>query len=303
MKIATVVVTHNRPQLLAQVLAAMHAQTRPADAVFVIDNASDAETIALLRTMQGITVERSEINLGGTGGFTRGLQLACAAGFDWIWLLDDDAIPRREALLELEQAMPALPATAAALCGTVREFGAIATTHRRWFSRLLGVEQPVSRHLYGGAPVAIDTGSFVGFLVSAASIARVGLPDPAYFLAYDDTEFSLRLKRAGLTLWLVPASIVDHMRTRQGRLRASSFERKHYFNVRNRIVVKMRYAAWPLLSGASACLVGVGLWLRSRHPFQMASFCILRKAIADGCGARLGGYPATLARLERAAKN
>lgn len=59
MKIATVVVRHNRPQLPAEIIAALPAQTRPADAVFAIDNASGAETTALLQALSSITVERS----------------------------------------------------------------------------------------------------------------------------------------------------------------------------------------------------------------------------------------------------
>ena len=293
-RIAAVVVTHDRPELLQKVIDALHAQSRPCDRIFIVDNASGAITQALLEPLTNLAVLRSDINLGGTGGFTLGLEQACAEKYDWVWLLDDDAIPRRDALAELENALCHVPGKIGAVCGTVREFGEVATMHRRTFTPLLGREATVSTTEYATPIVAIDTGSFVGFMVNATAVATVGLPDPAFFLAYDDTEYSLRLKQAGFNIWLIPPSIVDHMRTVTGRLRSTEFGIKHYFNIRNRIVVKKRYARLPYLAGMTAWLFGLGLWLRSPSRFQARSWRILARAVSDGHHSRLGRYPRTL---------
>ena len=293
-RIAAVVVTHDRPELLQRVINALHAQARPCDRIFIVDNASGTVTQALLEPLTGLTVLRSDINLGGTGGFTLGLKRACAEDYDWIWLLDDDAIPRLDALAELENALCHVPGRIGAVCGTVREFGQVATMHRRMFTPLLGREATVSTTDYAEPMVAIDTGSFVGFMVKATAVASVGLPDPAFFLAYDDTEYSLRLKHAGFGIWLIPSCIVDHMRTATGRLRSTEFGPKHYFNIRNRIVVKKRYARLPGLAGMSAWLFGLGLWLRSPGRFQRHSWRILARAVSDGHHGRLGRYPRAL---------
>lgn len=298
MRIAAVVVTHNRPALLLQVVEALQAQSRQPDAIYIVDNASRTETQALLARTRGVIVLRSEINLGGTGGFTLGMDRARTGGCDWVWLLDDDAIPRRDGLEKLEQALLDLPSTTGAVCGAVREFDDIALMHRRHFTHRMGIEQCLPRKAYGAQPVEIDTGSFVGFLASTVAIEAVGLPNTAFFLAYDDTEYSLRLKRAGFDLWLVPDSIVDHMRTAGGRMRSTMFERKHYFNIRNRIVVKKEYATFSHLSALTACLFGIALWMRSKGRFRLYTLRILLKALADGYNARLGSYPPSLIRLE-----
>lgn len=299
--IAAVIVTRDRPALLAKAIAALQAQTRQCDAFYIVDNASASPTIALLQPLDGcdrMTVLRSEINLGGTGGFSLGLQRACADGHDWVWLLDDDAIARPQALAALCDALALLPAdVTGALCGAVREFDRLAVTHRRVFSALLGLERCFPEPAYAGLPVAIDTGSFVGFLVSARAVEAVGLPESAFFLAYDDTDYSLRLKRAGFGLWLVPNSIVDHLRLPEGRLRATAFERKHYFNIRNRIVVRRRHARLPALAALCASVLGLGLLLAGQDRFQPNSWRILLRAIGDGWHERLGGYPDTLATL------
>jgi rhamnopyranosyl-N-acetylglucosaminyl-diphospho-decaprenol beta-1,3/1,4-galactofuranosyltransferase len=298
MRVAAIVVTYNRPLLLQQVVAGLHGQTRAVDRIFIVDNGGDDTTRALAGQLGDVAVLRAETNLGGAGGFALGMAHAHAAGFDWIWLLDDDAIPRPDALASLEQAVLGVARTAGAVCGAVREFGAIALAHRRWFNRWSGREARVARRAYAGPPMPIDTGSFVGFMVAASAIARVGLPEPAFFLAYDDTEYSLRLGRAGLAVWLVPASIVDHMRTAQGRLRAGPFGRKHYFNIRNRIVVIRKHAALPVLPACGAVLFGVALWLASPGRFRRDAVTILRQAISDGWSGKLGSYPAALEQLE-----
>jgi GT2 family glycosyltransferase len=309
MRIAAVVVTHNRPQLLRQALAALRAQTRPPDAIYVVDNASDAPVGAGLERLGGggdtdLIVLRSETNIGGAGGFALGMARAFAAGHDWIWLLDDDALARPDALSRLLAAVtgPRAPAAGAgAVCGAVREFGDIAVRHRRRYHRPTGLERPLPHAVYAGPPCRVDTGSFVGFLVSAAAVAEVGFPDRGFFLAYDDTEYSLRLGRAGLGIWLVPDSVVEHLRERRARLRAGPFGSKHYFTIRNRIAVARCYASLPIVPSCVALGFGAALWLGSAGRLRRGALRILWRAVADGCRGRLGPYPEALARLQRPA--
>ena len=95
--VAVVVVTHNRADLLVGMLDGLAAQTRAPDRVIVIDNGSTDHTGEVLsqrmaRTEMPLDVVTQE-NLGGAGGFHRGVREAYAAGFDRIWLMDDDVVP------------------------------------------------------------------------------------------------------------------------------------------------------------------------------------------------------------------
>ena len=47
-RVVAVVVTHRRPRLLAESLAALAGQSRPVDAVVVVDNGDDEETAAVV---------------------------------------------------------------------------------------------------------------------------------------------------------------------------------------------------------------------------------------------------------------
>ena len=92
--VAVVIVTYNRADLLSRMLDGLAVQTRPVDAIFVIDNASTDHTRdVLVRDDLPLRVTHSQDNLGGAGGFHLGVRQAYDAGHDRIWLMDDDVVP------------------------------------------------------------------------------------------------------------------------------------------------------------------------------------------------------------------
>ncbi len=296
MRIVTVVVTRDRPHLLQQVLAALQSQHRPPDHVIVVDNGSGPETAAVLARRPGLEVLSSRSNLGGAGGFALGMRQALVGGCDWIWLLDDDAVPRPDTLERLAKALAQASSVAApgAVAPAVFEFGGLALAHRRRYKLLSGIERAIAPADYCRALVRVDTASFVGLLVSARAATACGLPDAALFLSYDDTEYCLRLRRAGWPLWLAPGSVVDHLRSPASRMRAGPIGPRHYYNLRNRVVVARRHARLPQLAGAVATLTGLGLWLACRGRFRKGAWRIVRQALADGWAGRLGPCPTFL---------
>ncbi|MBU9680238.1 glycosyltransferase [Burkholderia multivorans] len=246
MKIAAVVVTHNRPTLLVDAINALRAQTHPLDALIVVDNASDEETIEVLKRVHGVDVLRLEQNMGGAGGFAAGTQRALDLGADWILLLDDDAIAAPSLVERLLNSLDRLAhERVGAICSTVVEFGRPALMHRRRFDPATLKEPVVGEAEYCESEVRIDCGSFVGFFVRAGAVRAVGVPNASFFLAYDDTEYSLRLGRAGWSVWLAPEAVVDHRRPVGGRLRNGPYGIKHYYNLRNQLAVFRYYGTAP----------------------------------------------------------
>jgi GT2 family glycosyltransferase len=131
------------------------------------------------------------------------------------------------------------------VCSAVWEFGAFALQHRRYFHPDKLFEPAIALDAYQERLVKVDTASFVGFLLSARAAEDVGLPNSSFFLAYDDTEYSLRLGQAGWSIWLAPSSVIDHKRSPQGRLRHGPFGVKHYYNLRNQLAVFRYYGRAP----------------------------------------------------------
>ncbi len=105
MKTAAVVVTYNRKDLLVKNLEAVFGQTVLPDAVYVIDNHSSDGTGEHLRSLGYLDNSRiryvyKDENTGGAGGFEYGTRIAYEAGYDWIWLMDDDGRPADRYALE-----------------------------------------------------------------------------------------------------------------------------------------------------------------------------------------------------------
>lgn len=286
--VAAVVVTHSRPEELKMVVSALVGQTARPGRILIIDNASPIPASEVLSDFDGVEVIRSEINTGGAGGFAFALQQALNAGVKWVWLMDDDAVPRPDALAVLLDTVPDLPQSTGVVCCTVYEFGQVATTHRRLFGHLTGLERALSKSFYAGKARKIDTGSFVGFMIRAEAAHQVGLPDASFFIAYDDTDYSLRLNRAGWSIWLVPESGIDHLRTIQSKLSTSDFGWKHYYNIRNRIVVARRFAYYKNFASLLATFYGALIWLGARRPIRLDAWKKFQNAIRDGWAGRLG---------------
>ena len=110
-RVTAVVVTYNRKELLVECLQALLAQTVFDTGagceleILVVDNASTDGTASslspLLEREPRIHYMLLEENLGGAGGFCAGMKRAVEEGCDYVWIMDDDTIPKPQALEKL----------------------------------------------------------------------------------------------------------------------------------------------------------------------------------------------------------
>jgi len=218
LRVVAVVVAHERRELLLESLRALAAQKRPVDLVVVVDNASTdgsadaAEQLAHELDLP-LDVIRLVRNTGGAGGFAAGLARAVAGhAADRAWLMDDDTVPGPGALAELLAvderyqwlggARPAVMASR--VLWTDGRDHPMNTPRRRPLARR--TDQALAARA-GAVPVR--SASFVSMLVDASAVRRHGLPVADYFLWNDDFEYSTRLLRHGVGLY-VPTSVVEH---------------------------------------------------------------------------------------------
>lgn len=206
------VLTRNRKVLLVECLRALVQQSTPVQRIFVLDNASDDGTQELLH-VEGllehprIDYVRQERNTGGAAGFAQGIGLGAQADTDWLWLMDDDAEPRPDALERLLASAPARePRTAALCCAVVHPDGSVDLQHRCRLARFI---TPLPREAYRSGYARVDCASFVGLLLRGDIVRTVDLPLTQFFMGYDDAEYSLRVGEKG-DIRLVPESQVVH---------------------------------------------------------------------------------------------
>src|SRR6059036_3528153 len=90
----------NDSSVIDRALQALLDQTYPLQQILLVDNGSTDST--LQRSFpSAVRVIRRPTNLGPSGACTTGFQYAMAHGYDWMWVLDADSVPRRDALRKL----------------------------------------------------------------------------------------------------------------------------------------------------------------------------------------------------------
>lgn len=197
-KIAAVVVTYNRFDLAQRTISALKNQTRRLDAIIVIDNACTDGTSEWLDEQKGLLVIHQD-NVGGAGGFWRGIKEAYERGYDWIWCMDDDVFPREDCL---EEMLKHSDDTIGILCPH-RIMGGksyIAELKRINLSNPFKdiADRPLtSEEVMNNDIVDIQGMSFEGPLIKRDVVKRIGLPNKDLFILYDDTDYSYRTILAG----------------------------------------------------------------------------------------------------------
>jgi len=238
--VCAVVVTYNRKNLLIECLEALRKQTRPIQGIYLIDNASTDGTPELLLEkgyirelppqnlkepwekefiIQNLTngeevklhYVRMHENTGGAGGFYEGVKRGYERGYDWLWLMDDDAEPKEDALENLSIYFK--DSNIVGLASAVfLPNGAVAIHHRGRinFKNVFPLIQiPLQLEEYQKQAVEIDMASFVGLLVKRDAIKKMGFPKKDFFIHHDDVEYCIHLRSIGKIL-LVPKSIIFH---------------------------------------------------------------------------------------------
>lgn len=219
-RIAAVIVTYNRKELLQKCIESLLHQTYPLDKIFIIDNASTDGTQTFLeercyfKNQNIIAYIRLEKNIGGSGGFCEGIKRAYEDGYDWIWIMDDDTEPAQDSLQQLvryvylNQTSPSVLAPA-----VLASNGEILLSTRGYLNLQKIWPLPFrilkAKDYHTSDYIEINFASFVGILLSKEAVWCVGFPNPNFFIYGDDVEYCIRLRKCA-RIYLIPKSIVYH---------------------------------------------------------------------------------------------
>jgi rhamnopyranosyl-N-acetylglucosaminyl-diphospho-decaprenol beta-1,3/1,4-galactofuranosyltransferase len=213
-KVCAVVVTYNRKELLVECLEALARQTLPLGRVIVVDNASTDGTLAAVAESEAAgALDLGYIamadNVGDSGGFAEGIGEALSERqHEWLWILDDDAIPEPDALAAMLEAPQARAPGTAAMCAAMRSVsGHWQTEHRGHYRK--GRPLPLVAREYERSAVEVDFAGYAGLLVRRDAAEAAGLPKSEFFIWVGDLEWCLRLRRRG-AIWLIPGSAIVH---------------------------------------------------------------------------------------------
>lgn len=298
---AVVIVTYNRVELLKECLACVCGQTIPFSRVIVVDNHSTDGTAEFLAAREDLDVIREPENLGGAGGFYDGLQCASQGEYDWVLIIDDDAMiapDYMEKLLDYANAHTGIYG----LAGKVVTEGHIDVSHRRRITnQLLYVESNVATGEYQKESFSCDAATFCGLLLQGKKMREIGLPQKGYFLWYDDIEYCLRLQECG-GVTVVPAAVLHHktVLSKEGMVTKGVLHRigwRQYYGYRNRYDTAKRHlgslSAWVILWQYRVfwLLSFFMTWKKETREQGRSNQKILHDVIKDCKAGKLGKHP------------
>lgn len=251
MNIATVIVNWNKKTDVLDLLNDLSRVQSPSFDIFVVDNAStDGSPDAIRSAFPNVNLIINLENLGGTGGFNTGIDhILQRGGYDYIWLLDNDAKIKDDTLLELVDAMKSDDSIG--MVGSQvkdidnREMTVELGAHFRW--DIMGTT-PVARNTANTMEqnVEVDYVAICSALVAVKAIKKVGLMDHRLFLFWDDMEWGIWFKRYCYKVLAAPKSIVYHASfTERDRGAATNY----YYGIRNPLLVYTKLTSFAQRAG------------------------------------------------------
>lgn len=292
-------VTYNAGELTVQCLASLESELKrfPGSRVTVIDNCSTDGTADLIRDAidgHGWNAWAALVTAPGNHGYAAGNNFAIRPELesddpaDYFLLLNPDTVIRPDAFTALIDFMEQHPGVG--IAGS-RSEDPDATPQLccfrfpTWISEFANalsvgvVDRLLNKHLTR-VPISddahpIDWVSGASMIIRREVFDDVGLMDDGYFLYYEETDFTLRARRAGWTCWHVPQSRVVHYvgystgvtkpRERPKRRPAYWFESRRRYFARNH---GLAYAAWTdavTIAGLMLCKIRIFLMRRQDH--------------------------------------
>lgn len=211
-KIAAVVVTYNRLELLKICIDSLRRQTRKLDEIIIVNNSSTDGSLEWLKEQKGLTVITQE-NSGSAGGQYTGIKTAYEKGYDWILCTDDDA---KFSLDYLEVLLKQVVLRDTFFLGgsVLNKKGEILINHRGLlhYNKIAKeqIQLPIPKAKYNCSNnIKVDFISYIGMFINSTVVKECGYPDTQLFLYHDDVEYCMRIRRK-YHGYLVPSAIVVH---------------------------------------------------------------------------------------------
>jgi GT2 family glycosyltransferase len=230
--------------------------------IMVVDNGSHDDSVARIKeAYPTVHILETGANLGFARGNNEGIRLALAHNPKYIWLLNNDTTVARETL-------SALVATAE-MDSEIGEVGSVLyymnapDQIQAWGGGAVNLWFGRSSHFRGEVPASkLDYLTAASVLIPSRVLREVGLFDEGYFMYWEDTDLSYRIRAAGWRLVVASGGIVLHKESASSKGHSSKLDR--YMSASGIRFLK-RYARVP---GISIALMIAGralkrlLWFR-----------------------------------------
>jgi GT2 family glycosyltransferase len=214
--VCAITAAFNDPEGLRLLLASVAGQTRPVDGFVVVDNSTgDAFREENKRITDGFAEKFPRLeyilspeNRGSAGGFKKGTGVAYANGFEWIWLLDQDGTADGRCIENLLASSQGRKMLCPKVLSAEDETTELPF---RWKTNFIGGTYPVYSNGRDSGVIEMSIFATHGVIMNRAVIDEAGYYDDAnFFCGWEDTDYSYRLMKNGVKIFLAPGAAVFH---------------------------------------------------------------------------------------------
>ncbi|OGM53991.1 hypothetical protein A3F62_00280 [Candidatus Woesebacteria bacterium RIFCSPHIGHO2_12_FULL_44_11] len=295
-KIFIVILNWNQPKLTLETVESVSRLrvTGYGLRIVVVDNGSDDNSLAELRkltrnaqhaTPKQIELLINEKNLGYAGGNNVGIRYALKNGADWVLVVNNDVSVDKDLIIELLKVADKYPKVG--VIGPKIYFAKGFEFYKKRYKKedlgkilwYAGGEINWD-HAWGSPRGAdeVDRGQYdkveetdyatgTAVLLNAKALKKVGFFYDKYFMYYEDTDLSVRMKRAGWKILFAPGAVVYHKVAQSSTIGG---DLNDYFITRNRMYFGMLYA--PFRTRLNLMKQAVFLLMGGRPPQKKAIF-------------------------------
>lgn len=298
-KVVSVVVTYNRLNLLKQVIESLRNQSFKLSAMIVVDNGTTDGTHEWLDKQPDLLVIH-QANVGGSGGFYRGIEKASKMDCDWVWCMDDDVFPTNNCLETLLKTSKEID-NIGILCPLRVMSGKPFVSEAKSMNmsnplkdihvKLTATDIKVNSYVY------IEGMAFEGPLIKNEVIKKIGLPNKELFILYDDTDYSYRTVVSGYKVALVRDAILekyDFQSKTSYREEKTKNRWKLFYQVRNTAYFGHHYGKNFLVRYTAAIPFLLRMYgaitfnFIKGHKYKFSDYKTLTKALILGLREKLG---------------
>jgi GT2 family glycosyltransferase len=247
-RVFLLILTWNRRDDVLRCAASLSRLAYPAVTPVVIDNASQDDTVAALRTRHPeLTIIENAANLGYAGGNNAGIRWALEHGADYVQLINSDTEVTPGLTAELVRVAESDARIAVVGCRNLlmedpaRLWGAYSTlTYGPFLVRSDGAGAPDGPAWQVERDVDAVIGN--GYLWRRGALERVGLLDESFFGYHEDVDWCERARRAGYRVVYAGAAAIIHRGGSSSRPGHARVLPARYFLGRNAVRFVRRYA-------------------------------------------------------------
>ena len=213
--VTAIVLAFNCSDVIVECLRSLKSSTYPVS-ILVIDNDSSDNTLELVnKHFPDVNVKRAHTNLGYSGGNNLGLKIAIEKGTKYAFIVNPDVRVEKECIKELVNILEHHPLASIASPKTYYGW----PSNLLWFAgATIDWEKGLSPHTgFREEDIGqydtlkqIDRANGGAMLVRLSSTSSIGLLDEKYFLYFEETDWSVRMVKAGFEIYYVPTAVCHH---------------------------------------------------------------------------------------------